>query len=56
MVEPVDVPVGRVAAGADPFGNPLTILDQNEGRYLTDTDGNVTGIAATDQAAAPDGR
>jgi predicted enzyme related to lactoylglutathione lyase len=27
VVEPEDVPVGRVAIVADPFGNPLTILD-----------------------------
>jgi predicted enzyme related to lactoylglutathione lyase len=44
LVEPFDIPVGRAAVVADPFGNPLTILDLSKGRYLTDADGNVTGI------------
>jgi catechol 2,3-dioxygenase-like lactoylglutathione lyase family enzyme len=56
VVEPFDIPVGRVAVIADPFGNPLTILDLTKGRYLTDADGNVTGVAAADEAATPDGR
>ena len=55
VVEPVDIPVGRVAVVADPFGNPLTILDLSKGRYRTDADGNVTGVAAADEAA-PDER
>jgi predicted enzyme related to lactoylglutathione lyase len=42
---PFDIPVGRVAVVADPFGNPLTILDLSKGRYVTDADGNVTGGA-----------
>jgi predicted enzyme related to lactoylglutathione lyase len=46
VVEPEDVQVGRVAVVADPFGNPLTILDLSKGRYLTDADANVTGVAA----------
>ncbi len=48
VVEPSDIPVGRVAVVADPFGNPLTILDLSKGRYRTDADGNVTGVAAPD--------
>ena len=36
VVEPSDIPVGRVAVIADPFGNPLTILDLTKGRYLTE--------------------
>jgi predicted enzyme related to lactoylglutathione lyase len=51
VVEPFDIPVGRVAVIADPFGNPLTILDLTRGRYLTDSDGNVTGVAAADEAS-----
>src|SRR4029453_12703819 len=31
---PVDIPVGRVAVVADPFGNRLTLLDLSQGRYL----------------------
>jgi predicted enzyme related to lactoylglutathione lyase len=42
---PFDIPVGRVAVVVDPFGNPLTILDLTKGRYVTDADGNVTGVA-----------
>ena len=54
VAEPVDVPVGRVAVIADPFGNPLTILDLTKGRYLTDADGNVTGVAGANEASRPD--
>jgi predicted enzyme related to lactoylglutathione lyase len=46
LVEPFDIPVGRVAVVADPFGNPLTILDLSKGRYVTDAGGNVTGVVA----------
>ena len=56
VVEPSDLPVGRVAVIADPFGNPLTILDLTKGRYLTDADGNVTGIAEADKVPTPDDR
>jgi catechol 2,3-dioxygenase-like lactoylglutathione lyase family enzyme len=45
QVSPFDIPVGRVAVVADPFGNPLTILDLSKGRYVTDGGGNVTGVA-----------
>ena len=44
VVAPVDIPVGRVAVIADPFGNRLTILDLSHGRYVTDPDGTVTGV------------
>jgi Glyoxalase-like domain len=54
VVEPADIPVGRVAVIVDPFGNPLTILDLTKGRYLTDADGNVTGVAAADEAPMSD--
>jgi predicted enzyme related to lactoylglutathione lyase len=56
LVEPSDIPVGRVAVVADPFGNPLTILDLTKGRYLTDADGNVTGVASADEASTADKR
>jgi predicted enzyme related to lactoylglutathione lyase len=56
VVEPSDIPGGRVAVIADPFGNPLTILDLTKGRYLTDADGKVTGIAEADKAPTPDDR
>ena len=55
VVEPLDIPVGRVAVVADPFGNPLTILDLSKGRYLTDAGGNVTGVGAAGAATTGDG-
>jgi predicted enzyme related to lactoylglutathione lyase len=45
VVEPFDIPVGRVAVVADPFGNRLVLLDLSKGRYLTDDAGNVTAVA-----------
>jgi predicted enzyme related to lactoylglutathione lyase len=44
-VAPFDIDVGRVAVVADPFGNPLTLLDLTKGRYVTGADGTVTGVA-----------
>ncbi|HET6533406.1 MAG TPA: VOC family protein [Actinoplanes sp.] len=44
---PFDIPVGRVAVVADPFGNHLTILDLSNGRYVTDADGMVVGVRRT---------
>jgi catechol 2,3-dioxygenase-like lactoylglutathione lyase family enzyme len=44
IAEPEDIPVGRVAVVADPFGNVLVLLDLSKGRYLTDGDGTVTGV------------
>ena len=45
IAEPADVPVGRAAVVADPFGNSLVLLDLSKGRYVTDDTGNVTGVA-----------
>jgi predicted enzyme related to lactoylglutathione lyase len=45
IAEPVDIPVGRAAVVADPFGNSLVLLDLSKGRYVTDDTGNVTGVA-----------
>jgi predicted enzyme related to lactoylglutathione lyase len=42
---PTDIPVGRIAVVADPFGNPLVLLDLSKGRYTTDEDGRITGVA-----------
>ena len=44
LAEPFDIPVGRVAVVADPFGNPLTVLDLSKGRYVTAEDGTVVGV------------
>ena len=45
MTGPSDIPVGRVAVVADPFGSILVLLDLSRGRYVTDSTGNVTGVA-----------
>jgi predicted enzyme related to lactoylglutathione lyase len=45
VTEPFDIPVGRVAVVADPFGNTLVLLDLSKGYYVTDSMGNVTGVA-----------
>jgi predicted enzyme related to lactoylglutathione lyase len=44
LVEPSEIPVGRVAVVADPFGNTLVLLDLSKGHYVTDSTGNVTGV------------
>lgn len=41
---PADIPVGQVAVVADPFGNPLILVDLSRGRYRTDESGAVTGV------------
>jgi predicted enzyme related to lactoylglutathione lyase len=41
---PLDIPVGRLVKVADPFGNPLVLLDLSKGTFVTDHDGNVTGV------------
>lgn len=45
LAEPVDIPVGHLAVVADPFGNVLVLVDLAKGRYTTDADGTVTGVA-----------
>jgi predicted enzyme related to lactoylglutathione lyase len=42
---PSEIPVGRLAVVADPFGNELVLVDLSKGRYATDADGAVTGVA-----------
>jgi predicted enzyme related to lactoylglutathione lyase len=41
VVVPLDIPVGRAAVVADPFGNELSIVDLSKGRYAPD--GSVIG-------------
>jgi predicted enzyme related to lactoylglutathione lyase len=41
---PGDIPVGRLAVVADPFGNVLVLLDLSHGRYAVDEERNVTGL------------
>jgi predicted enzyme related to lactoylglutathione lyase len=49
--EPVDIPVGRVAVVADPFGTELVLVDLSKGRYATDEQCRVTGV--TRRSAPP---
>ena len=44
VAEPTDIPVGRVAVVADPFGNTLVLVDLTKGTYTVDADGRVTGV------------
>jgi predicted enzyme related to lactoylglutathione lyase len=45
IVEPTDIPIGRLAVVADPFGNRLVLLDSTKGTYDTDESGTVTGVS-----------
>jgi hypothetical protein len=45
IAEPTDIPVGRLAVVADPFGNRLVLLDLSKGHYVTDGARNVIGVA-----------
>jgi len=45
IVGPFETPVGRVVVVADAFDNALVLLDLSTGRYTTDHDGGITGIA-----------
>ena len=41
---PSEIPVGHLAVVADAFGNELVLVDLSKGRYVTDHQGNVTGV------------
>ncbi|HET6873623.1 MAG TPA: VOC family protein [Acidimicrobiales bacterium] len=45
IVEPEDIPIGRLAVVVDPFGNTLVLIDSSKGTYQTDDVGNVTGVS-----------
>ena len=40
-VPPFDIPIGRCAVVADPWGNRLVLLDMSRGPLRTDAEGNV---------------
>ncbi|WP_349670754.1 VOC family protein [Lacrimispora sp.] len=42
---PFDVPIGRCAVILDKWDNKYVILDMTKGRYVTDENGNVTGVS-----------
>ncbi len=43
IVPPFDIQIGRCVVVADPWGNPLVLLDTSKGLLATDADGNVIG-------------
>lgn len=43
IVPPFDIQIGRCVVVADPWGNPLVLLDTSKGLLKTDRAGNVTG-------------
>lgn len=45
LVEPIDIPIGRLAVVEDPFGNRLVLLDSTKGTYDTDEAGTVIGVS-----------
>ena len=45
LVEPTDIPIGRLAVVEDPFGNRLVVLDSSKGTYDTDGAGTVIGVS-----------
>ena len=55
VVPPFDIPIGRCAVVADPWGNRLVVLDTSNGLFLTDADGNVLVDAEGRPRVAPAG-
>ena len=45
VMEPQDIPIGRVAVVEDPFGNRLVVLDSTKGTYDTDQSHAVIGVS-----------
>jgi predicted enzyme related to lactoylglutathione lyase len=45
LVPPFEIQIGRCAVVADPWGNPLVLLDTSKGLLITDEDGNIIGNA-----------
>ena len=41
---PFDIPIGKCAVIKDKWNNEYVILDMSKGKYVTDEDGNVTGV------------
>ena len=47
LAGPTQIPVGRLAVVADPFGNALVLLDLSAGHYVVDDNGQVTGVRSS---------
>ena len=45
IVEPFDIPIGRLTVVSDPFGNRLVLLDSSKGTYDADARGRVSGVS-----------
>ena len=45
LVPPFDIQIGRCVVVADPWGNPLVLLDISKGLLITDEAGNIIGNA-----------
>jgi predicted enzyme related to lactoylglutathione lyase len=45
LVEPMDIPIGRLAIVEDPFGNRLVLLDSTKGTFDTGESGVVIGVS-----------
>jgi predicted enzyme related to lactoylglutathione lyase len=45
LVPPFDIQIGRCVVVADPWGNPLVLLDTSKGLLITDEAGNISGNA-----------
>jgi catechol 2,3-dioxygenase-like lactoylglutathione lyase family enzyme len=43
LVPPFDIQIGRCVVVADPWGNPLVLLDTSKGLLITDEEGNIVG-------------
>jgi len=46
LVPPFDIQIGRCVVVADPWGNPLVLLDTSKGLLITDEAGNIIGNQA----------
>ena len=46
---PFDIPIGKCAVVQDKWENEYVILDMSKGRYVTDEQGNVTGVNKADR-------
>jgi catechol 2,3-dioxygenase-like lactoylglutathione lyase family enzyme len=53
VVWPFDIPIGRCAVVADPWGNRLVVLDTSKGLLVTDADGWVALDADGQPRVAP---
>ncbi len=45
LMPPFEIQIGRCVVVADPWGNPLALLDTGKGLLITDEEGNIIGHA-----------